>query len=361
MLLALVVVTGNVYGSFKLVNHADWMSKLDPNAYVCRLCLPGVHDGATGRTHVYGTSVQTKEINEMFDAGVRVYDLRVGLTGGQALRMYHGGIDLARTFKGVMNDLYAKLEEHKGEFVVVVVNIESATTQKGNCAKHLRSYFRPSYKQDEGEDYWENESKYSAAKAKWMKFKPDMTVGEARGHMIVFFRDDIFDNLSDFPGARLGGFPSSPGISSIRYWDGETRTAPFLCQDAYHENEIEDNLSAKFEKFVRPTCEMLTDKINNSPNEFVWCINHLSAYTNDPAAPNSAIVARQTARQFSRYMTEHPELYTGMVMMDYAAETSSWGYTVYGDIALETIIHQNYRFWQIPTDSKRNHVVVNSN
>lgn len=350
MFLFLLVATGVAAEDAHYASRPNWMEQLEDDTPVCRVCIPGVHDGGTGSVHIYGASVQTKDLKELFDAGVRAFDLRVGFTNGIEMRIYHGGVDMSYRFAVAMNELYEKLKENDSEFVIVIVNIESATTQKDNCKEHLSSYFRPTYNSGAKvtHDYWSKESDYNAAKARWMVFKPDMKVSEARGKVILMFRDD-YESIENIPGIRLCGFGSSPSEGQCSYYDQEAKskkTFPMITQDAYQKDDIEKSLDAKFINYVRPTMQMFTDKIKQEPNNYVWCINHLSGYTNDPSAPNSAILARAVNRQFNQFVVGNRDIYTGIVMMDYAAETTSWGYTVAGDLALDAIIHQNYRYWK---------------
>lgn len=376
LLLSLFIATSAVADNVHVANRADWMQNLRDDVFVSDLCLPGAHDAASGQTHVYGTSVQTKTINELFDAGVRVFDFRTAIPSSyMPLRMYHNFVDLARTFSGVMDDLYSKLDDHPSEFCVVIIKCEGMRDKPHEVYPLFRSYFRHSYDEDirlykshetgdgQGEDdwglnfnhkYWKNdEAGYNYAKNKWAKFSADMRVGYARGKVILLFRNsyNYDDPYNPMAGPLLGSFTSNPEIQYMPWGN-------FMCQDAYHEDDMEWNMEYKFKRYVKPCCEKLTYEINRGNR--VWCVNHLSGYTNQPAAPNSAVLARTTNRVFAKYLAENPDVNTGMVMMDYAGEGTSWGYTVSGDLALEAVIHQNWRYWK-DTEDPQGHVEVNSN
>lgn len=371
--LSLFVATNAFAENVHVAGHADWMKNLRDDARVGELCLPGAHDAATGQTHVYGTSVQTKTIKQMFEAGVRVFDFRVGYPTNtpSPLRLYHNFVDLARLFTGVMEDLYDELDDHPSEFCVVIIKHEGWLDNDYKVAQQLRSYFRPYFNKEpklypwygDSESYYsywhyDEKSEYEDAKKKWHSLLPYYTVHECRGKVLLSFRKPyLYDgDESDMVGPILGSFTSNPEVQQISGAYG--RSFDFICQDAYHEDDMGWNINYKFERYVKPCCEAVTNEI--SKGNVPLCINHLSGYTNDPAAPNSAILARATNRLFAKYLAENPDVYTGMVMMDYAAETTSWGYTVSGDLAVEAVIHQNWRYWN-EQPNLQEHPVVNSN
>lgn len=323
----------------KRVSRPDWMKNLRDDIPACRVNMPGVHDGGTGTVHLYGASVQTYNVNDLLDSGVRVFDFRVGYIFLTELKIFHGGVDMCRQFKSVMKDCYDFVQKHNSEYCVIIVNKEwDAFKWKKYVFDHLKDYFT-------GKVYWENDKDFQhISKEVWVRdFRPDITVKEMRGKVLLLFRDTFMD-LHDLPGIRLGGFPDGPELSTATYYTPkkEKKEVQFLIQDACNPKDVNKDYKKKFSRYIRETCETFTKSIKEKPNEYNWCINHASAFTFDPCLPNSAIVASDANREFSHYLAQNPETYTGMVMMDYAAETSSWGYIVSGDMLLEQVIRSNW-------------------
>lgn len=337
---------------YKIPNHADWMSNLRDDTPVRLVSIPGAHDAATGTVNLAGTSCQNMNINDLFDAGVRYFDFRVGFTAGTELRMYHGPIDVSRTFKGVMNDLYKKLEDHPKEFVIVEVTIESATNQKSNAADHLTNYFRHDYdkpEEDVSYTYWDSKANYEAAKSKWLYFRPELTVEEVRGHMILLFNDK-YCNEENMQGPFIPGRGDGPGC--IRYIDGYNSSkelmfhTPLHCQNNYHSDPFEKNVMLKFYDYVQPEIEQFTQVVQQNPDSVIFCMNFLSGYIDK--IPNQYVMAGPVNALFAQYVNQHPECYLGIVMMDYCGTPiyrNMTSDTVNGDIALEAIINNNRRFW----------------
>lgn len=338
---------------YHIPEHKNWMKYLRDDTPARLVSIPGAHDAASGRINVAGTSCQNMNIKDLFDAGVRYFDFRVGFTGGIRLRMYHGPIDLSRTFKGVMNDLYEKLKDNDTEFVIVEVTIESATKQQENAKHHLRSYFRHSYREEgtecRGTEYWQKESEYNAAKKMWMYFDPYATVGQLRGKVVLLFNDKYDDDLK-MAGPYIPGRGDGPGnIKYIEYYkDGKLINIPLHAQNDYHEDSFDKDVTEKFYKYVKPECEMFTQYVKDNPQTPVWGMNFLSAYID--LIPNQYDIGGPVNTLFAQYVNEHPELYLGIVMMDYCGVPfykSITSTTVNGDIALEAIINNNRRYWDM--------------
>lgn len=336
---------------YNIPEHTDWMSNLRDDVPVRLVSIPGAHDAASGSSNVAGTSCQNMNIKDLFDAGVRFFDLRTGFTNGVELRMYHGFVDLARTFEGVMDDLYKKMEDYPEEFLIVEITIENDTKRKGDAADHLRSYFRHSY-DEEGvkcvHEYWDTEDEYDKAKSKWMYLTPNVTVKEARGHILLMF-NNIYDELERMAGPYIPTREDGPGAlcKMEGYYEGKRKfTTTFHSQNNYHDELFDLHVDEKFYKYAKPECELFTEYINQNPDSVTWCMNFLSAYID--LIPNQYDVAGPVNGLFAQFVNQHPELYLGIVLMDYAAVPIYKNMTstaVNGDVALEAVINNNRRFW----------------
>lgn len=348
MSMLLVATTESNAKNYVVPNHADWMSNLYDSIPIRKVSIPGAHDAATGTVNLAGTSCQNLNVNELFDAGVRYFDFRTGFTSGIEMRMYHGFVDVSRTFIGVMNDLYNKLEEHQDEFVIVEVTIESDTKQKDNCKDHLKSYFRPQCKdssRDVCRTYWKKESDYNRAKSKWMYFRPDLTVGDARGRVILLFNDE-YDKPELMAGPYIPGRGDGPGSIAYIKCVNPTVDVTVHSQNDYHEDVFDNDVTLKFYNYVRPEIEQFTQIVEEHPDSMIWCMNFLSAYIH--LIPNQWEIAGPVNALFAQYVNQHPQCYLGIVLMDYCG-CPIWknmaSDTVNGDIALEAVINNNRRYW----------------
>lgn len=351
----IMLLVGTTYGfafsqeKYNIPDHSKWMSNLRDDVPVRLVSIPGAHDAASGTINVAGTSCQNMNINDLFDAGCRYFDFRTGFTNGFILRMYHGIMDLSRTFSGVMNDLYKKLKENPTEFIIVEIAIEHETLRHDRAMSHLRSYFRHSFEEEHDvHNYWDNKKDFENAESRWMYLQPDVTVGEARGHMLLLFNVK-YDDLDLMRGPYIPGRGDGPGnICYIQGYDKEGKRfdAPVHAQNNYHYSTFEDHPELKYEDYAKPQCEKFTEYLQQNQNTPVWGMNFLSAYID--VAPNQYDVAKEVNYRFARLVNSNPQFYLGIVLMDYFAcpfYKSISATTTNGDLVVEAVINNNRRFW----------------
>jgi len=104
----------------------DWMASLPDTLTLAALTIPGTHD--SGAIHEPATGIaktQTLTFAEQLDAGVRYFDVRCRNFDDQFL-IYHGSIDQDQTFDDVLAAMYAFLDAHPHEVLIVSVKEELA-------------------------------------------------------------------------------------------------------------------------------------------------------------------------------------------------------------------------------------------
>lgn len=117
------------------MTYPDWMAALPDAKLLSKLSLPGTHDSGA---YVFGgdtTETQSMDIAAQLNAGIRVFDIRLGNNGvcledqdGLAFYIFHGGICQFITFKGaVMTPVYNFLNDHQGETVLMRIKPEHGT------------------------------------------------------------------------------------------------------------------------------------------------------------------------------------------------------------------------------------------
>jgi len=108
---------------------ADWMAGLDDSRGLAELSIPGTHDtGALLEPYAGIAKTQDLTIAEQLDAGVRYFDVRCRHFQDGFL-IFHGPIDQDQTFAQVLATMYAFLDAHPDEALIVSIQEESMPYQ----------------------------------------------------------------------------------------------------------------------------------------------------------------------------------------------------------------------------------------
>jgi 1-phosphatidylinositol phosphodiesterase len=103
---------------------ADWMASLADTQSLAALTIPGTHDAGAIHEPAAGIAkTQTLTFAEQLAAGVRYFDVRCRNFDDQFL-IYHGSIDQDQTFDDVLAAMYAFLDAHPHEALIVSVKEE---------------------------------------------------------------------------------------------------------------------------------------------------------------------------------------------------------------------------------------------
>ncbi|CZT16902.1 uncharacterized protein RCC_02737 [Ramularia collo-cygni] len=98
----------------------DWMSRLNDDRLMSSLSIPGTHDSATYTRPWPFVSTQDLSIQEQLNSGIRYFDLRVGLRN-DVPEMCHGVAFLGLQLSDVLDVMYAFLEQHPREAIIVQI------------------------------------------------------------------------------------------------------------------------------------------------------------------------------------------------------------------------------------------------
>lgn len=307
-------------------DYQNWMAGLDDDAFVCQLSIPGAHDACSSSfsgflSAIYKSAAQTqsKTVQEMLPLGVRLFDLRPCVSGNK-LHINHGIASTSFDFDPVMQQLCDYVAQHPTEFCIVVIRHE-----------------------EEGDD---NNSTFgdklqaslAAIKDRLVDFRPNLTVGEARGKILFISRNeytapiyggrtvDLRDNRSSID-EMLGGHCYGPGTNKCSWW----------LQDHY---EISDDNVKK-----KAILDMLTRSSRLAGGySYTWVVNQTSGYKGSPA---SASKYQSNATLCNQYMQQllasgNYNGPAGLVFMDYAADGNNSGY--YGLSLTRELINHNFRY-----------------
>lgn len=164
-------------------------------------------------------------------------------------------------------------------------------------------------------------------------YRPDLTVGDLRGKILILSRDAYADQ--PITGGYISGWSfAEEGTTSARI-TSRVATSVLGVQDYYHVEKPEVKVKA-----VSDFMDWAAD--NASKN--AWTINHTSGYTGILSTDNTY---RENAANNNptvyRRLIKGECASTGMVMMDWVGDFKSGRYEVYGDLLPQAIIDNNFR------------------
>ena len=296
---------------------AEWITHISGTAKVCSLSIPGAHDSATSTlwTPVVDNfaKTQTLSIGELWDAGVRAFDLRPAVGGNGSLQIYHGPFSAHISFSECIGTILSCLGAHPGEFAVVLIRHE--------------------VEGDEGSPSWESlmREELSSLPGNRVRetFSPDLTVDDMRGRILFLSRNT-------YEGGPVGGYVTSWSSSSDLSAQKGCRidSHPFWVQDYYDPEGEEGKWAA-----VKGMMDAFSSLGEEST---VWCMNYTAGYVGGflglPSYEGNAVNVNLRAARYIRESVAGP---LGIVMMDFAGALHFRGTPVWGDYLVKSIICHN--------------------
>lgn len=269
----------------------QWMSGLNDNIYISQMSLPGAHDAAA--KGILSGNCQDKDIAGLWDAGVRVFDLRPTDSGNDCT-INHGILSTGVTLREALEAITGRLSANGTEFAIILMRKES------------------------GGDTWASKvsTVINSFSSYVMPFSPNLRLGDVRGKVLILSRDYFADNYT------------------IDYWADNTARdvksangVDFVVQDDY---EV-DNASAKSTAITN----LLTEARTNNSN-FRMFINHTSGYTGSTGTDSNIKSNANTSNTLALNTINDNPGPTGIILMDYAGSSSYNGATL-----VSKIIEQN--------------------
>lgn len=307
----------------------NWMSRLDDVAYVHQVSIPGSHDAGTGNGTALDAFARTQDltIEEQFDAGVRAFDLRPSVKDG-ALQIYHGSIRTKISFAQALSALCSRLDDNPTEFVIVIMRHED-DHESDSERQQWNTLIRQTL----------NDNRYAE---RFIEFHEALTVGEARGKILILSRDRYADRPV---GGFIDGWTHSADLSdqSRPSITGGNASDParLYVQDFY---EVRDEMDLKLSSLL--TLLDLSTAFNKTVFH-TWVINHTSGYCNTGIASRNAYRANavSTNTAVADYLSGRSQTGpTGMVMMDFAGVDLSGDHEVNGRKLIDAIVDNNFRY-----------------
>ena len=309
----------------------NWITALPDNAYASQLSIPGTHDAATGDGTTFSLGkTQSLTLQEQWNMGIRVFDLRPGYKKvrkglfkyANELHIYHGIVETRTSFKAAVKVLSDNLAANPGEFAIILMRFEndSPLYNKRDVWNSLMSSFLTS-------------SDFPAERR--IDFRPDLTVGELRGKILVLSRDAYASAPST--GAFVSGWSHSVDGTTNAVISGRNASATLQLQD-YYSVENKEAKIASIKNYV---------DLASAAEPGVWTINHTSGYTGTIGSDSSI---KQNAENNNvalyDYLTDSSRSAgsTGIILLDHAGVRSSGSYDIYGDLLPQAIIDNNFAF-----------------
>lgn len=331
--------------------HADdWMARLRDNIYVDQLSIPGTHDAGTGHGFDEGKinsswswlislftnpanygRTQDKNIGEQWDSGIRAFDLRP-CVNGNSLHIYHGILGTKINFHDALAIIRDKVIAHPTEFAIVMMRHE---TEGDNNNDTWGAKMNEVLTSDEFRPYLAT-------------FKPDLTVKDLRGKILLLSRDSYADQPL---GGYVSGLSHEPELDQqkngvINSSLGSTK----LCHQDYYDCSGNNGKQIKTDA-ITALLDYSTTQSKRSDTSHIWFINNTSGYSKTQSLAGNNIstaegyrdnAATQNAAVIA-YLAEHHGP-TGIMFMDFAGTDKSDGKNVMSQSLTNAIIENNFRF-----------------
>lgn len=195
----------------------NWMQDIEDNRLVCKMSIPGTHDtGAyTGNPWV---KTQDKNIEQQLNSGIRFFDIRLVHDNG-ILKLCHASVIFhdRNLVDNVLKTTAEFLKEHPSETVIMTIkrdhdlDKDSGTKYRFALTKAL-----------------EGDKALTPYMVK--SFRPDFTLGDLRGKMLIISRDGWIMT----PSGQVTSWPDNASFtSSIKSTDESIRTTTLHVEDHY--------------------------------------------------------------------------------------------------------------------------------
>ena len=274
----------------------NWMAGIPDTVNVCRVSVPGTHDSGTAGVRFpmkHYARTQTMDLSEQWDAGIRFFDLRPKLEGGE-LKIYHGPANCHITFEEALLILKQKLVENPTEFCIVMTNSAGGGQAAVDKTMELIRAVIPA--------------------GMLSVFKADMTVADIRGRILFIHRNTPSAGV-DYPGVVTRGWPGNGTSRKVRIVSSSGESAVLWAQDYFTSgnNDKDAYLTGKWNNL-----HSLLSAFSES-EKGVWCINHTSGYTGTGIKTNIKRCSDTINKQLLDYIRTHNGP-IGIIPMDFPGQ-----------------------------------------
>ena len=316
--------------SGKQVSGNNWITPLDGSIYVSQMSIPGSHDAATGEnmaSFIGDLFAQTQEqtLQTQWNLGIRAFDLRPAIYKRRStneLWLYHGVTRVSISWATAMNTIKANLTDHPGEFAIVLFRHEDESTlYKNTNTTDFDNYMKA----------WVNANK------SWIvDWRPDITIDECRGKLILISR---FNGSWDY-GCFTGWSHDAAGTTTTVRNASNSKKGTMYVQDYYNPSSHATKFTS-IKNYLDIAQKFHTeDALKNH-----WMLNHVSGYVGSSTSNTYRANAAAQNPEVIKYLHNRTAPgSTGIILFDYSGVAESGNYNVQGDVMLQTVIDNNYKY-----------------
>ena len=326
-----------------------WMRDIPDDVHLIDLSIPGSHDALSYRT-ISGAMTQTESIEKQFAWGIRYFDLRVYKSTFFGAKVYpcHGKIrcrDLCWTVVSDIEKLIAAVQPGisfipKSETAIIRIRVEGPFYENADsdfCRNWLYSNLFLTQESSSITDLLEPEKINTLYKDIFIPYRPDLTLGDVRGKIVVMY-DDLgwYNNgvAKPHPGYIttdpdfIDGLGRRKGGHKYTFQD-ECEFGALLFQDAFY---YIDKKVSLFENELKNNRKEIPigSKVSNTPYNECLSFNHCSGY-----------LTKYFPVQFSHYV--YPEILKALKKEEYKRKT--YGIVPMDYIGREDYILEDYALW----------------
>lgn len=265
----------------------NWMTalNLNGNIYISQMSLPGAHDAATKGVSI--GECQTLNLEGLWDAGVRVFDLRP--TDANNCPIYHGSLSTGINLTQALTTITGRLATYPNEFAIVLMRNENDNGSTDNWKSRVTAIMN-------------NFSSYV------IPFNNNLRYQDVRGKVVVLSRDYFAD------GYTIGGWGDAAEIYEA--WPNGDGAFRFRVQDYYKVG----NSTSK-----QNVIKALLDEARTQTSPNFMFINHTSGYSGLISTNSNISSNAKTMNKCALdYINANPGR-TGFIMMDHAGSSSNYG------------------------------------
>ena len=268
----------------------DWLGMVKDDTKVCKLSIPGTHDTMTGMGFylpvIKNVSNMTAisqlcTFDEQMEGGIRFFDFRpvVGIdtlatdpAEKQILRLAHGFTEVNVTFEESLDWMQEFLAKHPSEFFIVKIQADNGMESQQNWTSLLHKLL--------------SKSKYDNLFIK--SWRPDITVGEMRGKVLILSRYNLvpFNPTFHYPIAYCDWPDEDPDINENIDREAQRSCAIYNMEDMSIKATLykQDYYKTTTEKRMETKKQTVIDMMHSAReatagDENIWIVNHRSAYT----------------------------------------------------------------------------------
>lgn len=300
-------------------SYKNWMKDVNDTVKVCNMSIPGTHDATTynvAEAISFGARCQDLNLSQQWDAGVRVFDLRI-----RQGYLYHDFIPCNMNLAYAFNTILSKVQQYKDTDGAIII-----CKTEGNHFANSVGIFSGALSwvidfitgvgvqfSKENLDEFKTVNNLAAfvgrdivEKGLMAEFKPDMTMKDLRGKILIINRNDLSAEGCYGPLASGWG-----GDETLTTADG-TQTKLYV-QDEYEpaKNESDGDYTKRKKKVFKETWDK-----SQSLGDNTWVVNQASGYIYDLAFPNYAILAEDAyPSMIDAVKNFHGK---GLILQDYA-------------------------------------------